>query len=184
MTTKKSLPQIDKLDQLDRRHVLVLGAAGCLAACSGDPGGGGGDPDASTPDDADQGGGDDTGSTGGDDAGSGMCSPGPTSLGPVTNFAQGTWRVVSAARVIVGHDADGLFAYSNTCTHEGCAITSVTASSGRAQCRCHGATFDGNGTVLLGPARTALIHYEVTVCDGTAYVNRTSTVDPSTRVAV
>jgi thiosulfate dehydrogenase [quinone] large subunit len=51
----------------------------------------------------------------------------------------------------------GVFAYSATCTHEGCTV-SYKNSSKSLYCPCHGAEFDPftNGGAISGPARDAL----------------------------
>ena len=51
----------------------------------------------------------------------------------------------------------GVFAYSATCTHEGCTVT-YKNSSKSLYCPCHGAEFDPftNGGAISGPARDAL----------------------------
>jgi Rieske Fe-S protein len=111
------------------------------------------------------------------------CSPGPTRLGNVSMFARGTWTVVAAARVIVGHDGGGLYAYSNVCTHAGCTV-GAPSSTGVATCPCHLSRFDGNGAVVHGPATQPLPHYELTICASVAYVNRSRVVSASTRTPV
>lgn len=108
------------------------------------------------------------------------CTPGVTRLGAVTGFAMGTWHLLTTLRVIVGHDAGGLYAYSAVCTHAGC-VVDAPSSTGIAYCPCHGSRFNGNGAVVTGPAGTPLPHYQVTVCAGIAYVNRARTVAASTR---
>ena len=51
----------------------------------------------------------------------------------------------------------GVFAYSATCTHQGCTVT-YKNSSKSLYCPCHGAEFDPftNGGAISGPARDAL----------------------------
>ena len=51
----------------------------------------------------------------------------------------------------------GVFAYSATCTHEGCTV-SYKSSNKSLYCPCHGAEFDPfkNGGAIAGPARDAL----------------------------
>jgi thiosulfate dehydrogenase [quinone] large subunit len=51
----------------------------------------------------------------------------------------------------------GVFAYSATCTHQGCTVT-YKNSSKSLYCPCHGAEFDPftNGDAISGPARDAL----------------------------
>ena len=51
----------------------------------------------------------------------------------------------------------GVFAYSATCTHEGCTVA-YQSSNKSLYCPCHGAEFDPfkNGGVITGPTRDAL----------------------------
>jgi thiosulfate dehydrogenase [quinone] large subunit len=51
----------------------------------------------------------------------------------------------------------GVFAYSATCTHEGCTVA-YQSSNKSLYCPCHGAEFDPfkNGGVITGPTREAL----------------------------
>jgi Rieske Fe-S protein len=51
----------------------------------------------------------------------------------------------------------GVFAYSATCTHEGCTVA-YQSSKKSLYCPCHGAEFDPfkNGGVITGPTRDAL----------------------------
>lgn len=104
--------------------------------------------------------------------------------GPSSSFAPGTWTKGGTPTngFIVSQDQGGLFAYSTTCTHNGCEIGDP-GPDGIATCPCHGAQFDGNGSVLKGPARLPLDHYAVTICDGDVYVDTGTVVDPSTRLA-
>jgi nitrite reductase/ring-hydroxylating ferredoxin subunit len=111
------------------------------------------------------------------------CTHGPTSLGPVANYRVGTWTKNATARVIVGHDTAGLFAYTVICTHMGCTIGAPN-TRGVCVCPCHLSQYDGNGAVIQGPATLPLVHYAVTICGATAYVDRTMTVPPATRTRV
>ncbi len=108
------------------------------------------------------------------------CTPDPTSLGPVSNFAPGTWTLMRTQRVIVAHDAGGLFAYSAVCTHSGC-VVDPPAADGSCVCRCHNSYFDNAGNVTGGPARRALAHYDVVVCNGNVTMNSSRSVAASTR---
>jgi Rieske Fe-S protein len=125
--------------------------------------------------------GDDAGT---DDAGTGNpgvdpgCPPAANSAGPVTSYPQGKWK--SVGDYIIGHDANGLFAFSTSCTHQGCLI-GAPSSTGATSCPCHGARFDGNGAVTAGPARTALPHFDLTVCNGEVFVDVNTTVAAATR---
>jgi Rieske Fe-S protein len=120
-----------------------------------------------------------------DDAGAddaGVVDPGcpaaANSAGAVTTYPQGKWK--SVGDYIIGHDANGLFAFSTSCTHQGCLI-SAPSSTGATSCPCHGARFDGNGAVTAGPARTPLPHFALTVCNGEVFVDVNTTVSAATR---
>ena len=58
----------------------------------------------------------------------------------------------------------GVFAYSATCTHQGCTVT-YKNSNKSLYCPCHGAEFDPfkNGGVITGPARDALPSVKVKI---------------------
>jgi len=57
---------------------------------------------------------------------------------------------------------DGTHALSLTCTHQGCSVHRDVVANGEGfQCPCHGAAYDGNGTVVQGPAETNLAQYRV-----------------------
>jgi Rieske Fe-S protein len=177
----------DDDDQPGRRHVLTVLAVAAptlAAACalqSGDlptdnqdpenDGGAGGTDSGTT----------DTGS-GGTDTG-GACATG-VNIGPVANFVVGQWKKVGSGTNTfnVGRDASGIWAYSNTCTHNNsCQIGTPASTTGAIRCPCHGAKFDGNGGVTLGPASRPLANYQVTVCGGNVYVNKAKVVASGTR---
>jgi thiosulfate dehydrogenase [quinone] large subunit len=157
---------------MTRRAILATLAAAALTACSGSTVAGV-TKDAGTP-------GDPT-TPPADDAGPSACAGEPAnSAGPVTSYPQGKWKAVGD--YIVGHDAGGLFAFSTSCTHQGC-LLDPPSSTGATYCSCHGARFDGNGAVTAGPARRPLPHFALTVCDGVVYVDTNATVAASTRTA-
>lgn len=129
---------------------------------------------------------DDTGSTSPTDSGGTSCGPG-VRLGAVTDFALGQWKkvTVGSTKFNVGRDAKGLWAYSNTCTHNNvCQIGSPGSTTGAITCPCHGAQFDGNGKVTRGPALRALNNYKLTICGADVYVDKTQVVPMGTRTAV
>lgn len=86
--------------------------------------------------------------------------------------------------VIVGRDSKGLYAFTNVCTHTGCAVPCPTAI-GTLTCPCHGSTYNGNGDLLGGPAPAALNHFKVRI-EGTDVIISKGEVesDRSLRVAV
>ena len=177
-------------DSISRRHLLVLASSSvALGACGGvaPAADGGGDDSAMAGNDV-------TGTLDGAvdsaietdvgvDAISAACAGMGNPVGPVGDFAAGTWTLFTRLRVIVGRDANGLFAYSAVCTHEGCLVDAPDAT-GEAVCPCHFSRFDGNGGVISGRASLPLGHYAVNVCEGVVFVNRTMRVDAATRTAV
>lgn len=108
-----------------------------------------------------------------------MANPG-TPAGNVSSTMIGSLVVVSGA-FILGRDAQGLYAMSISCTHQGCP---VSLSGSGLYCPCHGSRFDSNGAVLQGPARTPLTHYAVLVDSAGNITVRTTAVGASTRTAV
>jgi Rieske Fe-S protein len=106
---------------------------------------------------------------------------GTVSAGNVSGLAVGSLHVMS--NVVVGHDAGGLYAMSAVCTHAGCLLDdrASTIAAGLS-CPCHGSTFDGNGAVTGGPARSSLQHYAVMVAaDGSVTVDGSQPVAASAR---
>jgi nitrite reductase/ring-hydroxylating ferredoxin subunit len=121
-----------------------------------------------------------------EDAPPGDASPCPedaVELGPVEGFPAGSWSLVVAARTVVGRDARGLFAFTAVCTHSGCVVDSP-AADGTSTCPCHGSRFDGQGSVLRGPAKAPLGHLALILCGRTLYVRPRVPVSRETRLAV
>ncbi len=120
------------------------------------------------------------------------CSPatgsppsGPISAMNVSDFKLNSMRVLSS-NVVVGLDSKGPYAMSAICTHAGCVLedNSETIAAGL-YCPCHGSSFDGNGVVTHGPARSALQHYQVSVAtDGSITVDGSKPVAADARTSV
>lgn len=147
---------------LPRRSVLtVAAAAGALTACStavptGPPASGAATPAPRS----DDGGSDDDGGSGG--SGSGGSG---TALGPASEVPVGSARIYADQKVVVTQAAAGSYAaFSTTCPHQGCAVSSV--SGGTIVCPCHGSTFALDGSVVQGPATRGLTKENVTVSGG------------------
>jgi cytochrome b6-f complex iron-sulfur subunit len=79
----------------------------------------------------------------------------------------------------VFRDAQGIYAISIICTHLGCI---VKPTAGGFECPCHGSAFAADGSVVRGPAPTALSWLKVTASGGTVVVDEDATVAPGTRV--
>jgi cytochrome b6-f complex iron-sulfur subunit len=117
------------------------------------------------------------------------CSPptgsppsGPVSAMNLSDFKMNSLQVLSS-NVAVGLDSKGLYAMSAVCTHAGCVLEDnpETIAAGLS-CPCHGSTFDGNGAVTRGPARSPLQHYQVTVAsDGSITVDGSKPVAANVR---
>ncbi len=109
---------------------------------------------------------------------SSACASLGTLVGAETKFPVGTWKLVG--QLIVAQDANGFFAFSAICTHQGC-LVDPPASNGTTFCPCHGSQFDGNGKVIAGPAFTPLRHYAINICNGDVYVDTSTPVSATTR---
>lgn len=87
---------------------------------------------------------------------------GPVSAGNISALPVGALIVMS--NFVVARDAGGVYAMSAVCTHASCLLNdgAGTVAAGLS-CPCHGSLFDGNGAVVVGPARLPLQHYLVTI---------------------
>jgi nitrite reductase/ring-hydroxylating ferredoxin subunit len=110
------------------------------------------------------------------------CTGAAIAVGNAAALAVGNLQIVGG-QVVVGRDAVGLYAMSNVCTHQGCAVNVVGAAGQETlSCPCHGSAFDGNGAVTRGPARAPLAHYQITTsADGSLSVCIGSIVPSSAR---
>lgn len=66
------------------------------------------------------------------------------------------------------HAADGVVAYSATCTHQGCPVSMWKSANDTMYCSCHGTEFDpGDGArVVTGPAPRRLPSLPLTIEEG------------------
>ena len=109
---------------------------------------------------------------------------GQLQAGLTSDYPMNSLTPVGNAPVALGHDADGFYAMTLTCSHQGCNM----AKFGRVQadkvtCNCHGAQFDGNGEVLRGPALASLAHFAVYIdSDGSVSIDGDTEVSPDKRV--
>ncbi|WP_416475631.1 Rieske (2Fe-2S) protein [Streptomyces sp. LKA04] len=134
-----------------RTVVAAAGAAGLtavLAAC------GGSDEDAS-------GGG--AASSGAPSKEAGGGDGGGTELAATADIPEGGGMVFADQKVVVTQPSAGEFkAFSATCTHQGCAVKSV--SDGVINCPCHNSNFSiTDGSVRSGPAPKPLPAVRITV---------------------
>ncbi|GAA1978234.1 Rieske (2Fe-2S) protein [Nocardioides panacihumi] len=134
-------------DQLTRRTTLA-GAAGLtaslplLAACGGGSGSGASGQDKVT-----------------------RNKPG-TVVGPTSDVPVGSGKIYGDLNVVVTQPEAGTFkAFSATCTHQGCQVSSVDHQA--ILCRCHFSKFSiENGSVEGGPAPAPLQSVPITVTNG------------------
>jgi Rieske Fe-S protein len=150
--------------------VLVLGAAGLLAACGGSndtaqqpaaPAGGadtGGAP--STP----------TQSSAPSAAASEPAGGGGSALGPASEIPVGGGKIYEGPKIVVTQPSMGTYkAFSAVCTHEQCTVSDV--SDGTINCPCHGSKFNiTDGSVAHGPAESPLPEKKVMVAGGNVSV--------------
>ncbi len=90
-------------------------------------------------------------------------------LSPLDDVPVDGGVVVDDAQVVLTRDADGTVrGFSATCTHQGCAVSSV--EGGQIICPCHGSKFDAStGDVTAGPATQRLGSVPVVVRDDGVY---------------
>ena len=89
-----------------------------------------------------------------------------TLLGLAADIPVGGGKVFTAAKVVVTQPSKGEFkAFSAVCTHVGCLCNQV--ADGTINCPCHGSKFKiADGSVVTGPAPTALAAASINVSDG------------------
>ena len=62
--------------------------------------------------------------------------------------------------IIIFNTGSGFIALSSECTHQGCMV-SYDHGNGNLPCPCHGSVFSTTGSVVQGPANSALKKYDV-----------------------
>ncbi|TAL66442.1 MAG: twin-arginine translocation signal domain-containing protein [Bacteroidetes bacterium] len=62
--------------------------------------------------------------------------------------------------IIVNTGGASFIALSSICTHQGCTV-GYNSGTGNIQCPCHGSVYATSGSVISGPAPTALRSYAV-----------------------
>ncbi|MFI8950494.1 Rieske (2Fe-2S) protein [Streptomyces sp. NPDC053750] len=140
-----------------RTVVAAAGAAGlaaALTACGGSDDDASGDTGAATSAPASE-------EAGG--SGSGGGEKGGAALAATADIPEGGGKVFADQKVVVTQPSAGEFkAFSATCTHQGCAVKSV--SDGVINCPCHNSNFSiTDGSVQSGPARKPLPAVQITV---------------------
>ena len=108
------------------------------------------------------------------------------SAGNVSDVPVGTIRRIGAEPAVIVRDAQGLYAMTITCTHQGCDVrTSGSGDTATLDCPCHGSRFDRNGAVIRGPAEAPLAHFAVELdSSGNITVHGGTRVDAAVRVVV
>ncbi|HEX2330924.1 MAG TPA: DUF2231 domain-containing protein [Candidatus Angelobacter sp.] len=101
---------------------------------------------------------------------------------PVCNqseLAQGQMLLarVGQQRVVIGKCPEGLFAFSDSCTHRGGSLSDGALVNCTVQCPWHGSQFDiKTGRVVAGPAENKIDCHPVEVRNGEVYVKLTPKV--------
>ncbi|MFP1629617.1 Rieske (2Fe-2S) protein [Streptomyces sp. 5K101] len=139
-----------------RRSVLAAGAAGAVALVTGCADGDGGDAPQSPAEGAA------TGNTKPKD-GALTASPDGEELARTADIPVGGGTVFKEQEVVVTQPTAGQFkAFSAICTHQRCAVGSV--SDGLINCACHGSKFRiEDASVAAGPATRPLPAKQITV---------------------
>ncbi|MBF4162054.1 Rieske (2Fe-2S) protein [Nocardioides acrostichi] len=158
-------PEAPRPRPVNRRQALSgLAGAGLalplLAAC-----GSGGDESASDSTPTGMTTSDSSGSSGSSDS-SGSDGSDGTALVSASDVPVGSGVILSDPGVVVTQPTEGDFkAFSVTCTHQGCPVTSI--SSDGIVCPCHGSVFAiSDGAPTAGPAPSALASVAIDVKDG------------------
>lgn len=83
---------------------------------------------------------------------------------------------IGKERIVIGRCSEGLFAYSDRCTHRGGSLADGALVGCTVQCPWHGSQFDiRNGRVVSGPAEEKINVYETEIRDGEVYVKQPPT---------
>src|SRR5215471_5594657 len=119
----------------------------------------------------------------GANGGVGPDSFGDVSAGLVTNLPVGAVKAIAGAPAAVARDAQGVYALTLTCTHNGCTVSVIGLPPNISlRCPCHGSQFDANGGVKQGPAQDPLVHFAVDIdAAGNITVHGGQQVDASVR---
>jgi cytochrome b6-f complex iron-sulfur subunit len=101
--------------------------------------------------------------------------PGIFPIGKASDFKTGTLTWLQGKDLFVVRDDRGFGAFSSRCTHLGCTVRRTAEGF---FCPCHGARYDSEGRVTLGPARKDLPWFHLwTDPDGRLWVDTARTID-------
>jgi nitrite reductase/ring-hydroxylating ferredoxin subunit/uncharacterized membrane protein len=79
--------------------------------------------------------------------------------------------IVHGQRVVIGRCDEGIFAFSDACTHRGGPLSDGALVGCVVQCPWHGSQFDlKTGRVVAGPAQKKILTYQVDIRGGEVYV--------------
>jgi 3-phenylpropionate/trans-cinnamate dioxygenase ferredoxin subunit len=100
-----------------------------------------------------------------------VSEPGFVRVGSLAEIPEGELRAfdLPSGRVAVAHVEARLFAFSDECTHAGCALSDGTFDDRAAtvECVCHGSVFDvETGEPIAGPAQYPLPIHRAREVDG------------------
>jgi nitrite reductase/ring-hydroxylating ferredoxin subunit/uncharacterized membrane protein len=78
---------------------------------------------------------------------------------------------VDRERVVIGRCSEGLFAFSDRCTHRGGPLSDGALVGCTVQCPWHGSQFDvRTGRVVAGPAQEKIAVYSIDLRNGEVYI--------------
>jgi nitrite reductase/ring-hydroxylating ferredoxin subunit len=166
-----------------RRFLKVITATATMSAlgsaCADDESG---------PTDGSSGGGSGSGAASSTSTGStssGTSTPG-TRAGHSDGVSEDNVKFVQGEELLVGKDANGVYAMTSLCTHEQCDLVQEgSIGGGRIRCFCHDSEFDYNGRAVVAPASGQLQHYAVILSGtGIMYVQLDEPVSSDTRTPV
>ena len=91
---------------------------------------------------------------------------------------------IGTERVVVGRCSEGLFAFSDHCTHRGGPLSDGALVGCTVQCPWHGSQFDvRSGRVVAGPAQEKIKIYSTKIFNGEVYVQPPEPVEVQPRKA-
>ncbi len=126
-------------------------------------------------------------------------APTTVKLGPPSEYPDGM-KFLPEQRLFVFRDGNTFHAISAVCTHLGCTVRAEALSqvvvrtvegvpvklTHRFLCPCHGSRYEGDGTIVAGPAPRPLAWYPLSIAvdDGQLVVDLARPVDRSFRLTI